>query len=106
MKTYLMVAGTILTVSFSLLVCKAAVAKDGKAVFTDSKCAMCHQVGTEVPTTKKSGKAIDVAGKQKDATKIESWLKGEPNEKGKKHPAKFKGSEEDMKAVAAWLATK
>lgn len=81
--------------------------KDGKAVFTEQKCDMCHSVTSkEVPSKKKSG-AIDLSNSGADGNE-EFWgkyLKKENDIKGKKHPAAFKGNDADLLILSQWLAS-
>ncbi len=80
--------------------------KDGKAILLEQKCDMCHSVTSkDIPSKKKSG-AVDLSktGAECDANFLGKYLKKESELHGKKHPANFKGSDEDLKILAEWLA--
>jgi mono/diheme cytochrome c family protein len=80
----------------------------GKTIFLDNKCNTCHSIDS-LSITKKmaSSKAPDLSnvGSEKKAEWIVKWLKKEETLHEKKHLATFKGTEDDMKTVAAWLET-
>lgn len=90
-----------------------ASAADGKQLVSDKKCTTCHSVkaaGIE-KTKKKKGPDLSGVGKKYDAEHIAKYLKKEVEHKsvykeGKnvKHKKKFKGNDEELKAVAAFLA--
>ena len=78
----------------------------GKTIFLENKCNTCHSIDSFGITKKlASSKAPDLSnvGSEKKADWIIKWLKKEETLNDKKHLATFKGTEEDMKTVAAWL---
>ena len=84
---------------------------DAKA-FVDKGCNKCHAVSAQkiekVAGDEEEGdKVVDLstAGKEHDAAFFKSYLNKEADIKGKKHKIKFKGSDEELTAMAAWLAT-
>ncbi|HLP15075.1 MAG TPA: c-type cytochrome [Bacteroidota bacterium] len=77
--------------------------KDGKAIFTASKCVMCHSV--ESAGIKKAPKKTDLSAVEMKTEKIETYLMKESDLNGKKHAVKFNGSKEDLAVVAKWLAS-
>lgn len=81
--------------------------KDGKAVFTEQKCDMCHSVNSLGLASKKKTGAYDLSNVAADgnAELFAKYLKKDAEIKGKKHPAQFKGSDEDLKIISEWLAT-
>ncbi len=81
-------------------------AKDGKTVFETSKCGMCHSVETAGIAKKEGKKVTDLSkvGAEKKADWIAKYLKKEADLNGKKHGPKFTGTEEDLQALAKWLA--
>jgi mono/diheme cytochrome c family protein len=83
----------------------SAATSDGKQVFLDQKCNLCHAVSSAgiAPTGKI--KAPDLAGlaSKEDPAWITKFLKKEVDKKGKKHIKPFTGSAEDLAAVVAWL---
>lgn len=83
-------------------------AKDGKTVFLEQKCNLCHAIQSQAVERKvKSSKAPDLSnvGSERDAAWIERWLKKEELLHGKKHEKNYQGSDADRATVAAWLAT-
>lgn len=81
--------------------------KTGKDIFLEAKCNTCHPISTEDITTK--GKALDLANygeKQKSTDEIKQYLNKENDMgKGKNHPVKFKGTDEDFNQLVGWLST-
>ncbi|NUN15139.1 MAG: c-type cytochrome [Myxococcales bacterium] len=97
---------------------KAALLKHaGKAVFTKARCGSCHSVnaldlkrsasddeeeedeGTPPPDLS------DVGTKGHDAQVISDYLTKKGKLNGKNHKKKFKGSDEDLKALAEWITS-
>jgi hypothetical protein len=81
---------------------------DGKKIFLDSKCNLCHAVssaGIDATTTSDKIKGPNltgiVAGKGADWTT--KWLHKAVDLDGKKHPVEFKGSDADMATLVSWL---
>ncbi len=79
---------------------------DGKKIFVDNKCSMCHTVTTEGVESKKSD-AVDLSTVGKDKTEefLLKYLKKETKLNDKDHKSSFKGSEEDLKILVDWLLT-
>lgn len=79
---------------------------DGKQVFIDSKCSMCHTVTSAGITSKKSD-ATDLSAVGKDKTEefLLKYLKKEAKLNDKDHKSTFKGSDEDLKKLVSWLLT-
>lgn len=77
--------------------------KDGKAIFTASKCTMCHTV--DAAGIKKAPKKTDLSAVEMKADKMETYLMKESDLNGKKHAVKFNGTKEDLAVVAKWLAS-
>jgi len=79
---------------------------DGKNVFADSKCAMCHTVKSAGIESKKSD-AIDLSSVGKDRTEefLMKYLKKETKLNDKDHKSAFKGSDDDLKKLVSWLLT-
>ncbi|MGE5314394.1 MAG: c-type cytochrome [Acidobacteriota bacterium] len=76
--------------------------KDGKEIFTASKCTMCHTV--DAAGIKAAPKKTDLSKVDMPADKMEKYLVKEADLKGKKHSVKFNGSKEDLTVLAKWLA--
>lgn len=79
---------------------------DGKKIFTDSRCNMCHTVKSQGIESKKSD-AVDLStvGKDKTAEFLNKYLKKEAKMNDKDHKATFKGNDEDLKVLIDWLLT-
>jgi mono/diheme cytochrome c family protein len=86
----------------------AAPAKDGKQLFLDQKCNLCHSVSSAgIERTMKSEKMAgpdltNLAAKQ-DAATLTKYLHKQVEINGKKHGKTFTGSDEDLAAVVSWL---
>lgn len=83
-------------------------ADDGKASFASLKCTSCHSVtaaGVESKKPKPKGGDLSGIGAKHDAAWIQDVLaKKADTGKGKKHAVSFKGTPEQAKAIADWLA--
>jgi len=97
--------------------------KSGKELFLEKKCNNCHSIDSEKiakkeePAEEEEGeeaggeeedKTPDLSGvgKKHDADWLTKWLKKEvKNDDGKKHKKKFKGSDEELKAIVDYLAS-
>lgn len=92
--------------SFNVSV-NAQEAKDSKTIFTEQKCDMCHSVNSLGIASKKKSGAIDLsnASVEGDAEFFAKYLKKETDLKGKKHPAQFKGGDEELRILSEWLTT-
>lgn len=82
-------------------------AADGKAVFLDKKCNMCHSVDSQsIEKTSEKMKAPDLSNA---ASLVSSgdWLKDFLTRKVKKddknHMREFKGTDEELNAVVDWI---
>jgi len=81
-------------------------AADGAQVFQDLKCNTCHAVpaaSIESKLSKMPGGTLPKEGETHDAAWFTSFLKKEIKLDGKEHKKTFKGSDEELKAVADWL---
>jgi mono/diheme cytochrome c family protein len=85
---------------------------DGKVIFTASKCSSCHSIesqGIKRTVDPKPGEVVPSdlsgAGLKHDAAWFEKWLMKEVELEGKTHIKKFKGSDDDLKTLCAWLGT-
>jgi cytochrome c5 len=79
---------------------------DGKKIFVDNKCNMCHTVQSQGIESKKSD-AVDLSNVGKDQTVefLNKYLKKEAKLNDKDHKSSFKGSDEDLKVLVDWLLT-
>ncbi len=79
---------------------------DGRALFTDQKCNICHSVPeVDVVAMAKSKKmrGPDLPAESHEPDWIVRFLKREVQLNGKDHKKEFKGTEEELRAIAAWL---
>ena len=83
----------------------AGAAPDGKQIFLDQKCNMCHTVSSAGITPTSKIKAPDLSGlaSKEEAAWLTKFLKKEADKNGKKHLKNFTGTDEDLAAVVAWL---
>lgn len=89
---------------------------DGKGIFVANKCTACHAIkaaGLEMKkeaTEGEEGESEDQApdlssvGNEHNAEWLMAYLTKKEAINGKKHMKKFKGSEDDLKLLAEWLA--
>jgi cytochrome c peroxidase len=79
---------------------------DGKKVFTDNKCSMCHTVKSAGIESKKSD-AVDLSlvGNDRTSEFLTKYLKKEEKINGKDHKSTFKGSSSDLIVLVDWLLT-
>jgi len=79
---------------------------DGKKIFVDNKCNMCHTVSSQGIESKKSD-AVDLSnvGKDKTVEFLNKYLKKEAKLNDKDHKSSFKGSDDDLKVLVDWLLT-
>jgi len=79
---------------------------DGKKVFVDSKCSMCHTVKSAGIESKKSDASdLSATGKERTEAFLMKYLKKETKLNDKDHKSTFKGSDEDLKKLVGWLLT-
>ena len=93
------------TVTFVFAPSAGAAAPDGKQVFLDQKCNMCHAVSSAGITPTSKIKAPDLAGlaSKEDPAFLTKFLKKEADKNGKKHLKNFTGSADELAAVVDWL---
>jgi cytochrome c553 len=80
---------------------------DGKALFVSLKCTTCHAVtaaGVEAKTAKPMGGDLSGIGAKHDAQWVQDLLAGTVKSDGGKKHAKFKGTPQEAKTLADWLA--
>lgn len=80
--------------------------EDGKKVFVDNKCNMCHTVTSAAVESKKSD-AVDLStvGKDRTVEFLTKYLKKEAKLNDKDHKSSFKGTDEDLTKLVEWLST-
>jgi Cytochrome c len=83
----------------------------GKGIFTKYKCRGCHSVDAagikKVRTSTAKHKPPDLSGVglTRDHEWIEKFLRKEEKIEGRLHPIKFRGTKDELEALAAWLET-
>lgn len=78
---------------------------DGKKIFEDNKCSMCHSVSAAEIVSKKGDKYPDLSKLEEVQTAelYTEYLHKKEKLHGKKHPVPFKGSDEEMKVLLEWI---
>jgi cytochrome c553 len=88
----------------------AADAADAKELFVDGKCIRCHSVEAQGvaarPRTGDEDAVTDLskAGTERTVEWMQQYLRKEVDLEGVRHPLKYRGSDEDLRTLAAWLA--
>lgn len=80
----------------------------GKKVFADKKCTTCHTVedqGITLEVKKDNIRDLSNAGKVGDVAFISGYLKKSEKINDKAHPMAFRGTDEELNALAEWLAS-
>jgi cytochrome c5 len=108
MKTLQQTTGLTLSILLLAALClpaaAAAAVPDGKALFLAQKCNMCHNVPTAgIEKTMKTSTASDLVNVKGDAATVAKVLKKQADVGGKKHPKEFKGTDEELNALVAWI---
>jgi uncharacterized protein YxeA len=79
---------------------------DGKKIFVDNKCNMCHTVSSSGIESKKSdAKDLSNVGKEQTIEFFTKYLKKEVKLNDKNHKSSFKGNDEDFKKLVDWLTS-
>ncbi len=81
---------------------------DGKEIFLNQKCNLCHSVSTAgIEATIKSaamrGPDLVNVGDRHDAQWMKDWLHKKVEMNGKKHRKLFTGSDEELDTLIDWL---
>jgi mono/diheme cytochrome c family protein len=80
----------------------------GKSIFVENKCSTCHAISAAGiartgAATAKTPPDLSTVGTRRTAAFIVKFLKKEEAIEGRKHVLKFKGSDEQLGTLAAWL---
>jgi mono/diheme cytochrome c family protein len=82
-------------------------AADGKALFVEKKCNLCHAVdsqGIEKKSAKMKGAELSDAGNVvSDGDWLKKFLTQEELKDGDKHQKKWKGTDEELDAIVNWV---
>jgi mono/diheme cytochrome c family protein len=86
-----------------------ALAADGKEIFLAQKCNTCHSVSTagiEATTKSEKMKGPDLVGvvQAHDPAWVKDFIQKKTDKEGKKHAKEYKGTQEELEAIVAWLA--
>ncbi|HVS01865.1 MAG TPA: cytochrome c [Thermoanaerobaculia bacterium] len=84
-------------------------AQQGKALFLAQKCDLCHglaSLGIEARASSQTmrGPDLDTVGQRHDADRIAAFVSQRVEFDGAVHKKGWKGSDEELQALAAWLA--
>jgi cbb3-type cytochrome oxidase cytochrome c subunit len=85
----------------------------GKTIFLDNKCSKCHSIESQgIKHTSEPPEGakypppdLSDVGNRHAADWMQKWLQKEEEQHGKKHMIKFKGSDDELKTLTAWLAS-
>jgi cytochrome c2 len=82
----------------------------GKAVFLAQKCTMCHSVDSQgIACTTKSEKVrgpdLSDEGSKRSAEWVGKWLRKQEKIEGKVHKKEFKGTDQELADLIAFLGT-
>ena len=82
--------------------------KPGKKAFVALQCSLCHTVAKRnMGKNRGPGSPPDLSsvGTRHTAASLRSWLRQEPDMRGRKHPFPFSGTDKQLRDVIAWLLT-
>ena len=83
---------------------------EGKAAYSENGCARCHSVETQdieatISVERMRGPDLSHIGSEHDPDWIVGWVKRELTVDDTRHTAPYRGSDDDLQALAQWLAT-
>jgi cytochrome c551/c552 len=85
----------------------AAQAADGKALFEEKKCNLCHAIdsqGIAKKSEKMKGAELSNAGATvESADWLKKFLTQETMKDGDKHKKKWKGTDEELDTIVNWV---
>jgi len=87
-------------------IAEAGESADGLALFTAQKCDMCHsvpQVDVVAKVKSEKMKGPDLPNEARELDWMKSFLEREVQLNDKDHKKEFKGTDEELQAIAAWL---
>ena len=81
-----------------------------KKAFEANKCSNCHSIEKlgmtrKIQSEKTAGPDLSKIGAKHDAAWIVKWCERAVEKDGKTHKNEYKGTKEDLQAIADWLAT-
>jgi cytochrome c553 len=107
------VAGAVLgfgLIGAAVVPADVARAADAKELFVSGRCMRCHSVEAQgIAAKPRAGEEDEVtdlskAGADRTAEWMQQYLRREADIGGVKHRQKYRGSDEDLKTLALWLA--
>ncbi|HZI89759.1 MAG TPA: c-type cytochrome [Candidatus Polarisedimenticolia bacterium] len=114
MNRAMTVVGTVALVATLTGSAGAAKGPDGKPTFLKYKCNSCHSIDAQSiakkavegeETTKNKPPDLSSVGLEKKADWIALFLTKKEKLEGDLHPKKFRGTDSELKTLAAWLET-
>jgi mono/diheme cytochrome c family protein len=106
-----LVHGVVIAAALVGFVTAPAWAEDaGQKAFEANKCSNCHSIEKlkmtrKIASEKTAGPDLSKVGDKHDAAWITKWCMREVEQDGKQHKSEYKGTKEDLQAIANWLAT-
>ena len=110
-KAVRLAGGVVLVALVGLAFPGSATAQDaGKKAFEANKCSNCHSVdkvgiARKLQSEKMKGPDMSTIGDKHDAAWIMKFAQREIELDGKQHKNEYKGTKEDLQAIADWLAS-
>jgi mono/diheme cytochrome c family protein len=112
MKTQTRLASVLVGGALAAVFLTAAAKADdaGQKAFDANKCSNCHSIeklkmARKIQSEKTAGPDLSTIGDKHDAAWITKWCMREVEKDGKQHKSEYKGTKEDLQAIANWLAT-
>lgn len=82
------------------------VGDEGKQLFIDQKCNMCHTVEVvNIESRKKDATDLSIIGDNYDADLLAKYLLKEEKIDDEIHKSVWKGTDDDLKKISEWLAS-
>jgi mono/diheme cytochrome c family protein len=102
-----LVAFSVVALALVVGAAPATYAADGKALFTEKKCDLCHSIesqGIQKKSEKMKGAELSDAGNMvSDAEWLKKFLTQDELKDGDKHQRKWKGTDEELNAIVTWI---
>jgi cytochrome c2 len=109
MKSLRIAVPAVLALAAATALPSSARAADGKTVFLEKKCNLCHSIVSQsIEKTSEKMKGPDLSnagGMVESADWLKSFVTKKVQKDGKNHTREFKGTDEELNAVADWLLT-
>ena len=96
-------------VAFVLIVGLASVAQaaDGKALFEEKKCNLCHSIESQGIAKKsekmKGAELSNIGASIESAESLKKFLTQETMKDGEKHKKKWTGTDEELDTIVNWV---